>query len=156
MNQMANVLAQVEQNQHAVDAVIQNGMRNDVAIMLDQMRRAQHAAMEQDRMRQAVAERHLDLADADRRWMMGAVHHMAQQNAAAAANQQQQNEANLAYMQHIHQQAMHMYEANQQALGQFMHQHRGMDPQQVLELIRNDIMMREMHGGNHPPPATRL
>ena len=155
MNQMGNVLAQVERNQHAVDAVIQNGMRNDVAIMLDRMRRAQHAAMEQDRMRQAIVERHLDLAEADRQWMMGAVNRIAQQGAAAAATQQRQHEASLAYMQHIHQQAMHMYEANQQALGQFMHQHRGMDSQQVLELIRNDITMREMQGGNHPPLATR-
>ena len=78
MGQMANVVARMQEQQRQNYEIVRNGMRADVAVMLDGLRRAQHAALERERMQQAVAQRHLDLAEADRRRMMDAVYHITE------------------------------------------------------------------------------
>ena len=61
MGQMANVIQQMQEQQAANDEVIRNGVRADVSVMIDSLRRGQHEQHERDRMMQAVQERHLDI-----------------------------------------------------------------------------------------------
>ena len=107
-------------------------MRADVAIMLDGMARAQHQAMERERVQQEVMQRHLDTAAADRERMISALHRIGAARPQVNVNMQnnemnvdmQHNETNITFLQQIHQQTMHMAEAHMEALAQFIVQHR--------------------------------
>ena len=113
-------MAQHEADMQANDEVIRNGMRADVAIMLDGLARAQHQAMERERMQQEVMQRHLDLAAAHRDRMISALDRLGavtpgvgQQitHGPGVTNQvvnMQDNEMNFALLQQIHQQTLHM------------------------------------------------
>jgi hypothetical protein len=106
-----------------MDEQIRSGVRADVGIMLDSLRRGQHEQYQRDRMMQEVAQRHFDAAAVDRQMMMGMVNHLTQ---ALHAHQNrdepmpQSNDVNLTYMQEMHQQTMHMVQNNREVLSQFL------------------------------------
>ena len=162
MGQMANVIQQMQAQQAANDEVIRNGVRADVSVMIYSLRRGQHELHERDRMMQAVQERHLDIQAEDRRVMMGLMDRIARgleeprdRGAVRAQMQQRQNnEVNLTYMQHMHDQTMHMVQSNQAILSQFLNTTR-LDPQTVIRVVHDDLLDRyRIHGfgGGAPPP----
>ena len=75
--EMDTLLRRQQQHFEAMDEVIRGGVRADVGIMIDSLRRAQHEQQQRDRMMQELQQRHFDTAAVDRQIMMGMANHLS-------------------------------------------------------------------------------